>query len=348
MKEINLFVPGRLCLFGEHSDWAGEYRKTDASVETGKCIIAGTDQGIYGRAEPALTGFHISQILPDWTRSRMQSYPSDPELLREVAESGMYNSYAAGTACVILKKYPDMGLKLNIYRRDLPLKKGLSSSAAVCVLTARAFNRIYSLNLSTEEEMEFAYNGELLTGSHCGRMDQACAYGIDPVLLTFDGDDMTAKLLLLRDPLYFLIVDLQGRKNTRRILDDLNSSFSSGNRQIRNALGSENHRVTAEACDAIEKGDARTLGKLMIEAQRIFDELVAPACPSELKSPKLHEILTSKTVRDLTWGGKGVGSQGDGTAQFICKGSVERDELRTVLEVEMDLRCYFLTLNKAD
>jgi len=23
-----LFVPGRLCLFGEHSDWAGAYRRT--------------------------------------------------------------------------------------------------------------------------------------------------------------------------------------------------------------------------------------------------------------------------------------------------------------------------------
>ena len=26
MQKIELFVPGRLCLFGEHSDWAGKYR----------------------------------------------------------------------------------------------------------------------------------------------------------------------------------------------------------------------------------------------------------------------------------------------------------------------------------
>ena len=24
-KEVDLFVPGRLCLFGEHTDWAGMY-----------------------------------------------------------------------------------------------------------------------------------------------------------------------------------------------------------------------------------------------------------------------------------------------------------------------------------
>lgn len=306
--------------------------------------MAGTDQGIYGSAEPAATGFHISQILPDGSKSPMHSYPSEQEHLREVAQSSVFNSYAAGTACVILNKYPDLGLKLRISRRTLPLKKGLSSSAAVCVLTARAFSRIHSLELSVEEEMELAYRGELLTGSQCGRMDQACAYGVDPVLLTFDGDEMTAVPLHPGGPLHFLIVDLKGGKNTRKILEDLNHSFSSGNRQIRKALGEDNHRITAEACDAIESGDARAIGKLMTEAQRIFDELVAPACPSELRSPGLHEILANKIVGSLTWGGKGVGSQGDGTAQFICRGEGERNELRTALEAETGVECYFLTI----
>jgi mevalonate kinase len=344
LKTIDLFVPGRLCLFGEHSDWAGEYRKSDTSVETGRCIVAGTDQGIYGTAEPAATGFHISQILPDGSLEPLHSYSSEPEFLKGLAESAVFDSYAAGTASVILKKHPNLGLRLSIHRRTLPMKKGLSSSAAVCVLTARAFNRIHSLNLSVEDEMELAYRGELLTGSHCGRMDQACAYGVDPVLLTFDGDDMTVSPLLPGGPLHILIVDLQGRKNTRRILEELNFAFTGGNRQIRAALGTENHRITAEACEAIERGDAKTLGELMIKAQRVFDELVAPACPSELRSPVLHEILASRIARSLTWGGKGVGSQGDGTAQFICKGPGEREELRTVLEAETGVECYFLTM----
>lgn len=274
----------------------------------------------------------------------MNSYSSEPELLREVAESAVFDSYAAGTAAVILEKHPNLGLRLSILRRTLPMKKGLSSSAAVCVLTARAFNKLHTLNLSVEEEMELAYRGELLTGSHCGRMDQACAYGVDPVLLTFDGDEMTASPLLPGSPLHILIVDLQGRKNTRRILDELNLAFTSGNMQIRRALGSYNHRITAEASDAIERGDAKDLGRLMIEAQRIFDEMIAPACPSELMSPGLHEILASRIAKSLAWGGKGVGSQGDGTAQFICKGPGEREELRTVLEAETGVECYFLTM----
>ena len=153
------------------------------------------------------------------------------------------------------------GLVLNNYKTTLPIKKGLSSSAAVCVLTARAFNRLYvartflqpfltkkarqhqrdikpaslpteqhshiptqscptsrvstvrlvalavatlvvttlvvallpallpalrcgryNLKLSTRGEMEFAYQGEILTPSKCGRMDQACAFGCRFVL----------------------------------------------------------------------------------------------------------------------------------------------------------------------
>ena len=27
-----LFVPGRLCLFGEHTDWAGHYRTMNAHL----------------------------------------------------------------------------------------------------------------------------------------------------------------------------------------------------------------------------------------------------------------------------------------------------------------------------
>ena len=49
-----------------------------------------------------------------------------------------------------------------------------------------------TLGMSTREEMEAAYQGEVTTPSRCGRMDQACAYGPGrPVLLTFDGDHLS-------------------------------------------------------------------------------------------------------------------------------------------------------------
>lgn len=31
-----IFVPGRLCVLGEHSDWAGQYRYQNPAVSVGK------------------------------------------------------------------------------------------------------------------------------------------------------------------------------------------------------------------------------------------------------------------------------------------------------------------------
>lgn len=46
-KSINLFVPGRLCLFGEHSDWASGYRSINKDICKGYAIVTGINQGIY-------------------------------------------------------------------------------------------------------------------------------------------------------------------------------------------------------------------------------------------------------------------------------------------------------------
>ena len=51
---------------------------------------------------------------------------------------------------------------------DLPLKKGVSSSAAVCVLVAKAFDRVYRLGLFPHELMELAYLGERSPAASAG------------------------------------------------------------------------------------------------------------------------------------------------------------------------------------
>lgn len=51
MQKIDLFVPGRLCLFGEHSDWAGKYRSMNSALVAGEAIVTGTEQGIFATIE---------------------------------------------------------------------------------------------------------------------------------------------------------------------------------------------------------------------------------------------------------------------------------------------------------
>lgn len=73
--------------------------------------------------------------------------------------------------------------------------------------------------------MEYAYRGERLTPSQCGRMDQACAFGSIPVCLTFDGDILHVQPVELACNLYIVIVDVLGTKDTAKILHDLQAAY---------------------------------------------------------------------------------------------------------------------------
>jgi mevalonate kinase len=344
--ELNLFVPGRLCLFGEHSDWAGALRAEDATLSPGACIITGTEQGITATAEAA-EDFVLTSRMPDGSLQGPFRVPMDVTRLATVTAEGGFFSYAAGVAAEVHRRCGAPGVRIDATNMDLPIARGLSSSAAICVLTVRAFNRVHHLGLSVREEMEIAYRGEIAAGSQCGRMDQACAYGLQAVVLSFDREEMTVDLLDVGRPIHLLIVDLRHEKDTRRILADLHGAFGSDGWRgaaLREALGPRNLDIIGRARAAIAAGNAPAIGTLMAEAQATFDRYVAPACPIELTAPRLHTLLAHPAVRELTWGGKGVGSQGDGAAQFVCRGPQEREQLARELSADGSVRCLRLTM----
>jgi galactokinase len=113
--------------------------------------------------------------------SSTQKLPMQLEALVERARRGDFWSYVAGVAAVMLDRFHVRGIKIDNYKTTLPASKGLSSSAAVCVLVARAFNLLFGLGLTARGEMEIAYAGEVMTPSKCGRMDQCVAFGHRPV-----------------------------------------------------------------------------------------------------------------------------------------------------------------------
>ncbi len=348
MNSFSLFFPGRLCLFGEHSDWAGGHRRSDPAIPPGMCLITGTDQGVSAEITRAASVFRIASMTPDGESMGDVSIPMTRQALDDASRRGGFERYAAGVAAEILSRWKVGGIEIVARRMDLPLRKGLSSSAAICVLTARAFNRAYDLGLSLETEMELAYRGELRTGSECGRMDQACAFGATPTLLSFDGDQMTVERIRPPEPLYFLIVDLAGEKDTVRILADLNRIFlNSGDSRhvtIREGLGGLNREIVRRARAAVERGDREGIGELMTEAQMVFDRYIAPCSPRELESPRLHRLLNDPDIRQVALGGKGVGSQGDGCAQFCLADDASREELARLIDVKYGYRSFPATI----
>jgi UTP-glucose-1-phosphate uridylyltransferase len=272
----------------------------------------------------------------------------EPKRLLEEAQKGGYWSYIAGVAYQVLTNYHVHGLVIDNYKTDLPIKKGLSSSAAISVLAARAFNRVYDLKLTTRGEMELAYQGEITTPSRCGRMDQGCAFGNRPVLMTFDGDRLETTALQVNQPLYFVIVDLQARKDTMEILNRLNRCYpyaeNEVERGVQELLGPINKRLVNQSMEALRDADAPRLGALLTEAQVFFDRYAIPACPEELTSPVLHHVLAYEPLKSHILGGKGVGSQGDGTAQFICPTETDQQAVIQILERDLHLPALKMTI----
>jgi galactokinase len=332
---MQLFMPGRLCLFGEHSDWAGGYRQINPKLAKGCALIVGTNQGIYARVQPQRDRLMIYTSLNDGSALMPFSIPMEKRLLLAEAQKGGFFSYAAGVAYQILDKHTVRGIEISNYFTDLPVKKGLSSSAAICVLIARAFNRLYELKLSIREEMELAYQGEILTPSHCGRMDQACAYGNQPISMIFDGDRLDIIKLQIPQKLYFVIVDLRSEKNTPEILRSLQQAYpfptTEIHQNVQKYLSTINHQITQAAITALEKGDAKEIGSLMQQAQTEFDKHLIPACPSQLTAPVLHQLLAYPPLQPYIFGGKGVGSQGDGSAQFIAKDEDSQEQIINII-----------------
>ena len=200
-EKIDLFVPGRLCLIGEHSDWAGLYKTINSEIVSGCAIVTGIEQGIYARAvrsDEFSIDYEISQF-----KDSLFNCPMDCEKLKQIAKDGGFFSYCAGVASYIKEHYNVGGVHITITKMDLPIKSGLSSSAAICVLVARAFNLLYKLNCNTMGEMFMAYYGEQRTPSRCGRLDQACAYGVKPVEMVFDGNEISVKPLVLKKEMHF-------------------------------------------------------------------------------------------------------------------------------------------------
>lgn len=342
---MEIFVPGRLCLFGEHSDWAGAWRASHPNVHLGHCLVTGTQQGL--RAEARALDEEVFAMSVPAAGGPLELRLRLDDLEGTIAGRGFF-SYVAGVMAELRERYPSgKGLDLRVVAADLPTRKGLSSSAAACVLVARAFGQVHDLGFDLETEMELAFLGELRAGSSCGRMDQVCALGARSSFLTFDGDDMSIEMLDTGAPIHLLLVDLAASKDTRRILADLQACFPDGAGSVaaavREALGPRNAELVHRARSLVEAGSAAELGELMSEAQAVFDRMVAPACP-ELAAPRLHAVLDSEEARQFAWGGKGVGSQGDGSAQFVARGAEEGGELARLLEERFSVRCLSLAL----
>jgi galactokinase len=262
-----------LCTVGEHTDWAGQYTAHNPNLAKGMvslvsascchsfksllqllllgiCVVCATNEGLYAHIAPFKAGYLRYDYCTKSGERGSHEFQLDVTLLASEAASGGFFSYVTGTVAVLLelgKIKPisvfnnegshltdhNAGIHISNYATTLPMKKGLSSSAAICTLIAKSFNEYFKLGLSRDELMDIAYRGEIMTPSRCGRMDQCVVMGRNAIgVMEFDGSDCTLLQLSSGGSLHFVIVDLNAGKNTVKILSDLRACFPSPSTDI--------------------------------------------------------------------------------------------------------------------
>ena len=157
------FSPGRVNLIGEHTDHEGGY--------VFPCAIT---FGIYALAmkRPERTLRMYSMNFDSESDSYFEI--SFDDVHEKLSGSRSWVNYPLGIVST-LKKHGysfDSGIDI-LYSGNLPDGAGLSSSAAIEVLTARIFSDILNLNIDGVKAALYSQEAENnFVGMHCGIMDQ--------------------------------------------------------------------------------------------------------------------------------------------------------------------------------
>ena len=318
-QKVYLTVPGRLCLFGEHTDWVSEYRRMNPNIPPGKAIVCLVDMQITAIAE--ISNFVCFSAEMNGRQYAVQCELSTASIEKAIIDNPIF-AYVLSTCSSMINRFGVGGIDIKIISNTLPVKKGLSSSAAICILVARAFNRVYELNMPVEEEVEIAYISERNINSMCGKMDHIVAYSNTLSLMEFELDKTIITSLSATCDIYMVWIDLKYEKDTKRILGDLNKCYPFPDNKIstdvQEAFGENSLMIVDSALHLIREGDNKGLGELMTSAYNLFSKKILPAS-SALYSPRLDRVLKDPSVISNIFGGKGVGSLGDGSVQAIAK-----------------------------
>lgn len=340
-EEYNLFVPGRLGIVGELSDWVCDYKIENDSIVYGEAIAVGIDKGIYAtvkKSDKFIFRFNNETFQVEMDNVKLNKY----------AKSDSFYSYICAVALYMNKNYDIGGINIEIRCMTLPIKKGLASSASISVLVAKSFNVVYDLGLEFYEIMKIAYESEHLALSKCGRLDQVCAKGLGLSHFVFCKDSLYINQIDLKSKLYFVIADLNGKKDTKNILSTLHSCFpfpkNKVEEKVKELLCEKNKSIVKEMIYCMKNGDLEKIGRLMSYSQRLIDESASLLC-SDLKAPILHEIMRDSNIKMWSYGSRGLGTNGDGSIQILAKNEKCQKEIEKYLMQEYDMKTFSCNIN---
>ena len=330
---VKVSVPGRVCLVGEHCDYA---RGMSVALPLQHRITMYGERRL-DRTVSLLTAMEDRVHTLSFTMDNIESPDGNP--LR----------YSAAVVDVMKdRRYPIDGAQV-VITSDLPFKKGLASSAAVEVATVRLFDQLYGLNLSLEQIADIAYDAERnRLGIGCGKMDQLVAAYQSLITMDYRQDILQVTPLHHSSiPMHILVgIPLVTKRALQVMLTEANRAYLQPNSQkdynFQRALDDLIPReVVQPFIHAVQQGDIAAVGNLLRKNQEIYNEYFVPICES-FDSPILYSFLRIAQQHGSI-GEKWTGAGGAGA--FICLTESEeaRNDLQEAIEKQSSVDIKFVT-----
>ena len=319
---------GRVCLLGEHCDWAGGQSLTLPLPLSVRLAV----EDLPAPQGPPLIRLRTAVHGELYDRSFPVEGAVDPEggLLR----------YAPAAAAALAAR----GLQLRPcsvwVHATLPAGRGFSSSAAFLLAVLDGLSRHAGHPLEPELLAELAYEVEHgLLGVPCGRLDPlACAAGA-PAYVRWRADGRgELRRIQPRLPLHLVVAVLPRPQPAAPWLvalrahrgDDLRAPADpEGVKAVAEALST--FADTAEAgAHALRTGDLRSLGAAMNRAQRAYEG--AAQCVPALAAPRVSAAAARLRDEINVLGVKFSGAGGDRSLVALCEDPEQSSQAQALLE----------------
>ncbi len=325
---------GRVCLVGEHCDYA-----------------RGMSVGLPLHHKITLQGSQRKDRTITFTSTIDQSAYS---LCLTLDQISIPSDHLLRYSAAAVKVLQDQGYSLygaDIFlTSDLPMKKGLSSSAAVTVGTLKLFNEMFVLQIPQDRLAELAYIAEHdILNIGCGRMDQIVSAYNSLVVMDYKESDkpkITPLPPAAKHIFILVCVPLVDKRDLPAILKASNKAYFHPERpedyNFKNALDQLiPQQVVLPFIEAISKGDIISAGRCLRRNQEIYDQYFVPVC-ADFKAPLLYALL-ALAKKHGSLGEKWTGAGGIGA--FIClTASLETQEkLQHALTVSSPVPLTFVT-----
>ncbi len=297
----------RVCLWGDHCDWAR--RQVIASSIDRRITTVAT------RSDDDMV--HVSA--DNLVHGLKESASFEVDHATEIPLRGSSLKYVNAVYAALLERFPDLkGSRLSI-TSDVPMRRGLSSSAALCVSVTSALSDLFRLGLTPDDLVRISYRAERgILGIGCGMMDQTASVFDHPLFMDFS-KDFSYQRVSLRREIPIIIADVGGERDTRKILNTLNQHyFERQDPLIVRTLGTDIPRIVRKARAEMEgRCSLERLGQLMDENQACYDRGLRPFCESELGSPLLYRALQAAREGGA-FGAKWTGAGGSGSIVAVA------------------------------